>query len=73
MKSDLERGIVVTDKVVDIDEEDNVFGKRWGSQTFCLTEDDIDILRQGKHLALDIQEEYIAYLKLVSKTEEHND
>lgn len=66
MKSDLERGIVVTDKVVDIDEDNTVFSKRWRSQTFHLSEQVPTALRQGKYLALDIQEEYIAYLKLVS-------
>ena len=72
MKSDLERGIAATEKIVDSDEENTVFGKRWGSQLFRLTEQDIDALRQGKYLALDIRGEYIAYLE-ASSTEERHD
>ena len=63
MKSDLERGIAVTGKIVEADEEDTVFGKRWGSQLFRLTEQDIEALRQGKYVALDILGEYVAYLE----------
>ena len=72
MKSDLERGIAVTGKIVDADEEDTVFGKRWGSQLFRLTEQDIEALRQGKYLALDIRGEYIAYLEVASTEERHD-
>jgi len=72
MQSDLERGIAATEKIVDADEENTVFGKRWGSQLFRLTEQDIDALHQGKYLALDIRGEYIAYLG-ISATEERHD
>ncbi len=72
MKSDLERGIAVTGELVDADEADTVFGKRWGSQLFRLTEQDIEALRQGKYLALDIRGEYIAYLEVASTEERHD-
>ncbi len=72
MKSDLERGIAVTETIVDADEENTVFGKRWGSQLFRLTEQDIEALRQGKYLALDIRGEYIAYLEVASTEERHD-
>lgn len=71
MKSDLQRGIVATEKIVDVEEENTVFGKRWGSQLFRLTEQNIDALRQGKYLALDIQGEYIAYLEASATEERH--
>lgn len=70
MKSDTQRGIAVTHEVVDMDEKDTVFGKRWSSQLFHLTEHDLDALRQGKYLALDIQGEYIAYLELGTPKEQ---
>jgi hypothetical protein len=63
MKYDLERGIAATDKIVDADEADTVFGKRWGYDVFRLTEQDIAALREGKFLALDILGEYVAYLE----------
>jgi hypothetical protein len=72
MKSDLERGIAVTGKIVDTDEADTVFGKRWGSQLFRLTAQDVDALRQGKYLALDIHGEYIAYLEAASTEKRHD-
>jgi hypothetical protein len=72
MTSDLERGIAATNEIVDADEADTVFGKRWGSQLFRLTEQDIDALRQGKYLALDILGEYIAYLEAASTEERHD-
>lgn len=72
MKSDLERGIAATDQIVDADTENTVFGKRWGSQLFRLTERDIEALRQGKYLALDINGEYIAYLEAASMEQRHD-
>lgn len=72
MKSDLERGIAVTGKIVDADEADTVFGKRWGSQLFRLTDQDIEALRQGKYLALDIRGEYIAYLEASFAEKRHD-
>jgi hypothetical protein len=62
MVSDLDRGIAATDKIAEGDEADTVFGKRWGYDVFRLTEQDIEALRQGQYLALDIQGEYVAYL-----------
>jgi hypothetical protein len=40
------------------------FGVRWGGETITLKAEHLDALIQGKHIAIDIQHEYIAFLKL---------
>lgn len=40
------------------------FGVRWGGQTITLKPEHLDALIQGKHIAIDIEHEYIAFLHL---------
>lgn len=53
----------ITDKYVSADGGDTVFGERWGSQLITLRADHIAALREGKLIALDVQSEYVVYLK----------
>lgn len=55
---------VVTDTPINADDGDTVFGKRWGSEIICMTPEQIEALRQGRYIALDIQSEYVVYLQL---------
>lgn len=72
MEFDIPPEVAITEKIVDADTEDTVFGKRWGSQVFHLTEQDLSALREGKYLALDIREEYIAYLTIAPAEQRHD-
>ncbi|HAI76306.1 MAG TPA: hypothetical protein DCM08_08660 [Microscillaceae bacterium] len=58
---------IVLDKTIDIENEVTPFGKRWGGQTVTLTEADIENLKNGKLIGVDIQNEYIIYLQFKNK------
>lgn len=59
---------IILDKTIDIDNgETTPFGKRYGGDIFIITEEDIEILKNGKIIALDVQNEYITYLKFKAK------
>lgn len=54
---------IFLEKVIDIEKHETPFGKRWGGQTIVLNEKDLERLKQGELLGLDVQNEYIVYLK----------
>jgi hypothetical protein len=56
--------VVVVDEIVNTDEQDLPFGKRWANQLIRLTLDYLQALKQGKFLAIDDQGEYMVYLAL---------
>jgi predicted protein tyrosine phosphatase len=66
---DLDRGLelVIIDEAVCADDAKTVFGRRWGGQMFRLEEHHLAALRQGRYVALDIQDEYVAYLQFVPR------
>ena len=64
MSTESERTMAVVDRIADVLEEDSVFGKRWGMGVYRLTEADLDALRQGRYIALDVMDEYVAYLAM---------
>ncbi len=57
---------IIVDKTIDIENETTPFGKRYGADVFAITDEDIENLRNGKLIALDVQNEYIIYLKFKS-------
>ncbi len=56
--------LAIVETTFDCDTSEQPFGKRWRQETITLTEAQIEALRQGKHLAVDVQGEYVVYLKL---------
>lgn len=56
--------IAVVDDILDAEETEKPFGKRWGNQLIHLNPAHLDALQQGKLLALDAQGEYVIYLQL---------
>ena len=58
---------IIVDQTFDIENETTLFGKRYGGDVFTITEEDIENLRNGKLIALDVQNEYITYLKFKAK------
>ncbi len=58
-----EPDILITDKIVDVTEENTVFGKRWWSQLVRINDKHLEALAEGKYLALDVQGEYVVYLQ----------
>ncbi|MFN8437438.1 MAG: hypothetical protein U0V72_07305 [Cytophagales bacterium] len=60
---------IVLNETIDIDNNDNQtpFGTRYGGDVFTLTQEDIENLKNGKLIALDVMNEYITYLKFEQK------
>ncbi len=58
---------IILDKTIDIENENTPFGKRYGGDVFIITDEDIENLKNGKLIGLDVQNEYISYLKYRAK------
>jgi hypothetical protein len=58
---------IILDKIIDIENETTPFGSRCGGDVFIITEQDIENLKNGKIIALDVRNEYITYLKFKTK------
>ncbi|MBP6447980.1 MAG: hypothetical protein KA341_14340 [Saprospiraceae bacterium] len=58
---------IILDKTIDFENEETPFGTRYGGDVFVITEEDIENLKNGKIIALDVQNEYITYLKFKTK------
>lgn len=58
---------VILDNIIDIENENTPFGKRYGGDIFIITDEDIKNLKNGKLIGLDVQNEYISYLKYQGK------
>jgi len=54
---------IVLNDTIDIENETTPFGKRYGGDVFIITDEDIENLKNGKLIGLDVQNEYISYLK----------
>jgi hypothetical protein len=54
---------IVLEKTIDIENQETPFGTRYGGDIFYISEVDIENLKNGKLIALDVQNEYITYLK----------
>ena len=56
--------VAIVGNPLDSDVSEQPFGKRWGHEVITLKPSEIDALREGKLLALDVRAEYVVYLKL---------
>ena len=56
--TDIEPVIVIVDEIC------QPFGKRWGGDCFTLTHEHLDALQSGKLVALDVQGEYVAFVRI---------
>ena len=58
---------ITLNNIIDIENETTPFGKRYGGDIFIITDEDIENLKNGKLIGLDVQNEYISYLKYKAK------
>lgn len=65
-KQDVESGVVIVDAPFNVDETEHPFGQRWGGECFTLTSEHLAALQAGKTLALDVQNEYVTFVRLQS-------
>ncbi|MBZ0169769.1 hypothetical protein MELA_01812 [Candidatus Methylomirabilis lanthanidiphila] len=56
--------IAIVDAVCDVEQSEQPFGKRWRQEEVVLNAEHLAALREGKILALDVQEEYVMFVKL---------
>jgi hypothetical protein len=56
--------IAIVDHSFSVDETEQPFGKRWGGECFTLTPEHLAALQAGKTLALDVQNEYVTFVRL---------
>ncbi len=58
--------IAIVDAVCDVEQSEQPFGKRWRQQEVILDAEHLAASQEGKILALDVQEEYVVFVKLDS-------
>lgn len=49
------------------------FGVRWNSEVVTLTLEHLEALKNGKYIAVDVEKEYIIFLKLDQTKKENNE
>ena len=59
--------LAIVDAPYDTLESDQSFGKRWGDEIVTLTKEHLAALHDGKLLAVDVQGEYVVFLRLQNK------
>ncbi len=61
--------IAVVDQPFPVDEHETTFGQRWGGELMMLTSEHLAALQAGRTLALDVQNEYVTFLRLAKDAE----
>lgn len=56
--------IAIVDAICDVEQSEQPFGKRWRQEKVVLSAEHLAALQKGKLLALDVQEEYVVFVKL---------
>ena len=56
--------IAIVDAVFDVEQSNKPFGKRWRQEEIVLNAEHLVALQEGNLLALDVQEEYVVFVKL---------
>ena len=57
-------GIAIVDEPCDVLETSQPFGKRWRDQVVTLSAEHLRALQDGQCVAVDVQEEYVVFLRL---------
>ena len=61
---ELEPTLAIVDAPYDTLETDQPFGKRWGDEVVTLTKEHLAALHEGKLVAVDVQGEYVVFLRM---------
>jgi hypothetical protein len=71
MSVDQDRGVAIVEDALSPQDGDTVFGQRRGSSALItLTAEELSALAEGKMLALDVEGEYVVYLRLDEESED---
>lgn len=63
----LEPTIAIVDEPFSVEETNQPFGRRWGGEVMTLTPEHLAALQEGKSVAVDVQGEYVVFLRLQDK------
>lgn len=61
--------LAVVENPFDVTMRESPFGQRWRDEIVCLTDDHLKALKSGKSVAVDVQGEYVVFLRM-KQTEE---
>ena len=61
---EIEASILIVDAPFPVDGNATPFGQRWGGECVNLTAEHLAALQAGKTLALDVQNEYVTFVRL---------
>lgn len=61
---EIEASILIVDASFSVDGNATPFGQRWGGECFTLTAEHLIALQTGKTLVLDVQNEYVTFVRL---------
>lgn len=56
--------LAIVDAPCNVEETKQPFGKRWGGEILTLTTEHLVALNEGKLVAVDVQGEYVVFLRL---------
>ncbi|MBN2358783.1 MAG: hypothetical protein JXR83_04975 [Deltaproteobacteria bacterium] len=56
--------VEIVDQVCDVEDSGRPFGKRWHQEEVRLGQQHLEALRAGKVVAIDVQEEYVVFVRL---------
>ncbi len=56
--------IVIVDQPFPVENHETPFGQRWGGEVFTLTDEHLAALQAGQTLALDVQNEYVTFVRM---------
>ena len=56
--------IAIVDGPCDVEDTEQPFGKRWRQEEMTLTAEHLAALQAGKMVAVDVQSEYVLFLRL---------
>lgn len=56
--------IAIVNQPFTVEDHETPFGQRWGGEVFTLTDEHLTALEAGQTLALDVQNEYVAFVRM---------
>ena len=63
----IENGVTIVLRPCDVELTGLPFGKRWRQQTVSLAPEHLRALHEGQYVAVDVQNEYVVFLRLELK------
>ena len=62
-----QNGVIIVRGPCNVEETGQPFGERWGQQVVTLSLEHLCALHEGQYVAVDVQGEYVVFLRLEAK------